>query len=381
MAHILFIDLHNNLSLAHLPSLFLSIDVKSSVLAFKGRVLLYSSAASNRYQFPENALRGPIKLIANTLSRVIHETKPDFILTSDEILIRNLLKLRHLLRSQKGPLRNIQQDVLSLLEKSLPTSDQVYSRENNITLAAKAGFPIPKYAAANSWETLKTQRVDFPTYLKLSFEGAGIGVAFVQSRETLDKAASRLERECMQPNEQYPILLQQPVIGQELTVSFSAFKGNLLSYDVYRPVAKRHKNGPASVIETLYRPNWESPLRSLVQHLGYSGFGGLDVFEQEGTALPTVIEVNLRPTHSLQTTLQTGSQVLSSFADQLTGRRDLPKTSHPELKQVVALFPDEYVRDPDSPYLNKGPVAIPWNDRQLSGYLMRLANLNGKQKD
>ncbi len=319
--------------------------------------------------------------MANTLSRAIQETKPDFLLTSDEILIRNLLQLRHVLRSQKEPLRDIQQDVLSLLEKSLPPSDQVYSREHTLSVAAKAGFPIPKFATAHSWEALKTQKVDFPTYLKLSFEAAGVGVAFAQSKEELDKASFKLEQECMQPNERYPILLQEPASGDELTISFSAFEGDLLSYDVYRPIAKRHKKGPASVIQPLYRPGWEPALRSLVKKLEYSGLGGLDIFEQEGTTLPTVIEVNLRPTHSLQTAMQTGSEILSSFADQLTGRYNRPKTSHPELKQTVALFPDEYQRDPDSPHLNKGPVAIPWNDRRLTGYLMKMAGLHGKQKD
>ncbi|MFT6557367.1 hypothetical protein [Sneathiella sp.] len=380
-AQILLADLNNNISLAHLPALFRSFAVDSAVLAKEGHILLHTSAAKHYIPISKSKPFDTYSHLANTLSNAEQQTSAQFFLTNDEILIRNLLKIRERLRQIAGDATERQQAVLTLLEKSFLPDANDYGRARLLEHAKSAGFIIPDYATATSWETAEALVMDLPKpfYLKVSFEAGGIGVARIENDDDYSKASHFMRTTCVQPDAECPIVFQQPVSGQELTLNFSAWNGTLLAYDVLMPLTRHQDTGPSCVLQSLYRPHWEPYLKSLVQNIGYSGFGGLDVFEQDPATVPTAIEVNLRPPHGLQVSRHIKSTLVSRFSHcLLNGETPEIDQCHYDHEKTVAIFPDEVFRDPKSIYLEECPVCIPWDDPSLCAKLFELATMKNK---
>ncbi|MEP4192207.1 MAG: hypothetical protein ABJN51_14070, partial [Sneathiella sp.] len=316
---------------------------------------------------------------ARILCDAIHRCTPDLLMTNDEVLTKNLLTLRRKLRTSEDLGNELHPLLLPLLEKSFLADDQFYSRENSLTLAAKSGFPVPDGAIVTNWSDLEksARAFGYPFFLKVSFEGAGEGVAHISSPTALSVTATRLANTGIHLDERYPALLQKPVEGVELTVNFSAWNGELLAFDVFKPLERREKTGPASVLQSMYRPHYEEAVQTLVKSLEYTGFGGIDAFETTSSGLPTAIEINLRPTSSLSVAKQINSPIIKRFSGCLTNNRPTDtQASHSRLDQTIALFPDEYLRDNNSPYMSKYLVNAPWNDPGLMRYLLKVAGLS-----
>jgi len=376
--HLLFIDFQNNHSLARLPALFRQYAVPCSVLAPENRILCQCGTASHLLKIPEDKLPETLGGLAHLMAFALGKTNADFLLTNDENLLKNLLSVRELLRHQPNELSKNLQAVLSLLERSFLPKTTYYSRPYLLETAKQSGFQTPAYKSITGWAELEAIKSEcsYPSYFKLSFEAGGNGVIYAKNEEELSKGIKKLKGYAVSPDENHPLVIQQPVAGQEFTINFAAWKGRLLGYDVLQPVQRMADRGPSTVVKSVYRPAWMDALSSLVGQLGFSGFGGLDVIEQEDNVIPSVIEVNLRPTHGLQASTEFSSPLLQLFAEQLKGQVPVIKQPvHQQTERTVALFPDEYLRDKNSPYLAANPVCIPWNDPKLFKGLLNHFNL------
>lgn len=372
--------MHANTSLARLPALFKDAGVQSSGLAFKDKILHQTNALNNRYLFPEGALSGSLHKMANAMAHAQQHCQPDFLISNDEVFIRNALKLLNNLKLSNNQLNKTQQDFINLLDRSFVADNAFYGRVKNLDLATKSGFRTPDSFAATSFEELKTktQAFGYPFYLKQDFEAGGAGVFLISNAQDLLKAIEALSKIPNQFNKDNPLLAQRPTTGTEYTVNFASWKGELLGYDVIQPLQKIKSNGPSSVVKTLYRPAYEGKLRALVREIDFSGFGGLDIFERNNGENPDVIEINLRPTHSLQLAVQLGSHLIQKFANRLndTPDQDSINIIHEDKSQIATVFPDELHRDINSHYAATTPSNIPWNDSRLLTVFLRFLKLN-----
>ncbi|MEH6497433.1 MAG: hypothetical protein V7740_16940, partial [Pseudomonas marincola] len=137
-------------------------------------------------------------------------------------------------------------------------------------------------------------------------------------------------------------------------------------YIVARPLETLFENGPSTVVENLYRPDWAEPMAALVKKLQFTGFGGVDMFEISEKTLPTVIEVNLRPTHTVPSSSILGNDLVSLFYNRLNGGTEkVTEVQHNSHEKIIAIFPEEVMRDKNSPYLKSVPVDICWEDKGL----------------
>ncbi|MCG8491057.1 MAG: ATP-grasp domain-containing protein [Sneathiellales bacterium] len=368
MAHLLFVDFQNNYSLARLPALFREYGISCSILAPENRILSQCGTAVNSIKVPEDKLPQTLGDLGTLLSFAVNRTGADYLLTNDENLLKNILSTRDLLRSKKEALSDNLLTLLSVLERSFLSEKTHYSRPTLLEHARKSGFHVPDYKSINSWQEVQAiqSACPYPAYFKLSFEAGGNGVIFASNEEDLSNGITSLIDLAIPPTEEHPMIMQEPASGQELTINFAAWEGKLLGYDVLYPLQKFAERGPSTVLRTLYRPDWMDPISALVKELGFSGLGGLDVFEQEESTIPSVIEVNLRPTHGLQASEELASPLLQLFSGQLKGCVSAPEQpEHAKRDRTVALFPDEYLRDRHSPHLTQNPVNIPWKDPKL----------------
>ena len=365
MANILFLDMFANAGLARLPQLLSREGNQCSALAFEGKLLLRTAALQHRFTFPDGARLGPMKKMAAALANALKVSHPDFLITSDEVLIRNLTALRQNLRNNSNHNIPIQKAVLHLLEVSLPSDQAVFKRPRNAEELRKAGFQTPDHFSITDWSRASGQAEEFgyPFFLKQSFEAGGTGVAEISDPSSLNKEIKKICDTGLIIGEANPVIGQRIVSGQEITVNFAAWEGRLLGYDVIQALKRRSDNGPSSVVQIISRPELETPIRRLIQNLNYSGFGGLDMFENNNAALPLVIEANFRPTHSLQVSPQLKSSLIRRFSNALNRTEDPPINVPANIVgNTAAIFPDEFLRDRNSPYLANYPTNVPWDD-------------------
>lgn len=361
--------MHANVSLSRLPALFKQAGIASSGLAFKGRILLKTNALENRFLFPDGALVGSMKNMAGAIASAQQHCKPDLIISNDEVFLKNLLRLRKNLESRSDKLNDAQRAFLALLNNSLLEDENLYLRENSLKLAKEAGFSIPEYFTADTHKELreKSQEFGYPYFLKRNFEGGGMGVSHITADEDLERfiVIDPTLLNAMTP--QNPILGQRQTTGTEYHINYASWQGELLGFDVIQPLQTGRENGPSSVVQTAYRPDWEGPLKALIQSLGYTGFGGLDIFEKAPGAAPEVIEVNLRPTNSLQMVQQLNSALIEKFSNKLKSAPsdDDHGPVHVDHQLIATIFPDEVFRDKNSLYASTTPTNIPWNDPGL----------------
>ncbi|MEH6404630.1 MAG: hypothetical protein V7750_14725, partial [Sneathiella sp.] len=312
MANILFLDMFANTGLARLPQLLSREGNQCSALAFEGKLLLRTSALQHRFTFPEGAKLGSMKKMAAALANALRVSRPDVLITSDEVLIRNLNALRQNLRNNSSQNVPIQKAVLHLLEASFPSDQTVYKRTRNTEELRKAGFQTPDHFSITDWSQASGQAAGFgyPFFLKQSFEAGGTGVAEISDSYALEAEINKIRTSGINIGDENPVIGQRVVTGLEVTVNFAAWEGKLLGYDVIKVLKRQSGNGPSSVVQVLSRPEWELPISRLIQNLNYSGFGGLDMFEDGHSPSPIVIEANFRPTHSLQVSPQLKSSLI-----------------------------------------------------------------------
>ncbi len=365
MTSLLFVDMHANIGFARLPELFKKPGVSLHGLAFEDKILLRSNALDRKYTFPDKSALDQLSVMANRLGKVSDDCKADFLLTSDENLIRNLFATRKRLRSMQ-PSHNLKQaNFLAVLEKSLVADEGLFIRSRMMEEAKKSGFLIPEgYAVGSLVDFISDDnRMSFPFFLKANFEAGGNGVSRVASMQELKDTIAYFSRFYGFVTEDNPAIVQKEVTGQELNICFAAWDGQLLGYFVLQPMEKMSSYGVNSVVKSVYRPSWSATLEKLVRQIRFSGFGGLDVIETSEQELPYVLEANLRPTLSLQLDSIVDGNLVSLFHDALiNGVGNEQNIHHPDCDRTVAKFPNELLRDAKSPYLKTVPMNIPWDD-------------------
>ncbi len=375
LAKLLFLDLYINVSLARLPLQFRKLGAEVYGLGMPGGLILQPECLQKRYHFPGNSVANiRFQPLARRFTAVINDCRPDFLMTNDEKLIKALLYLRGYLRNLDRPLSDPEVAVLALLDKSLVADGALYQRQNSLKLAADAGFPIPRFIEAKSIKEIQAHlnSAHKPGFIKLSFAAGSSGVIEVTEKTNIEIVQQKLSRVGYNLSDTQVAILQDRAAGEELTVSFAAWEGKLLGYTVVRPLQKMFHNGPSAVIENLYRPTWQAPLEKLVASLGLNGFGGLDVFESDHKALPEVIEVNMRSTHTVPSSKLLGNDLVSLFYQALHTPDELPRSiAHMDTGKTIAMFPEAIIADPDSDFLKTLPLDINWEEEALNTYLMK----------
>jgi carbamoylphosphate synthase large subunit len=107
-----------------------------------------------------------------------------------------------------------------------------------------------------------------------------------------------------------------------------------------------------------------SAAAGMVRRLNLSGFYGFDFMLDESTGHAYLIEVNPRSTQVGHLSMGAGRDLPSALYAALSGKALQPAPKVTE-KDTVALFPQEWIRDPASPFLRSAYHDVPWEEPEL----------------
>ncbi|WP_413577672.1 ATP-grasp domain-containing protein [Bdellovibrio sp. HCB290] len=248
------------------------------------------------------------------------------------------------------------------------------------------GVRVPKNTRVDSLE-MALQEVSsfgYPVVLKFDFGYGASGVTVCQNEVDLRKGFakhstvgfSKKLKELIkrlvfvvQESTEAGISLQQYISGPVGLVPFVAKNGHVFAIN---PMLK-HKTypgatGPSSVVKGIDNPEVRNAVMVSASKLNYSGFGSLDFIIDEKTQDAYIIELNPRPVPTSHFSGELCAEDLCvALYDGLYGKVSI---GSPVFKPyLIALFPNEKRRDPNSPYLTEAYHDVPAGDPELQSAL------------
>jgi hypothetical protein len=348
-----------------------------SIWSPSGHPLLKTDAADHHYPY------GAVG--QDSLERAILAANPDLIVPCDDPATARLQRLAARALTDSRLHR-----VLSVIERSLgPAADlnKLTERAYVLEVAAEGGVAVPANARLTSSADLRAwfHEYGFPAYLKADGTFGGVGVRPVHTYQQAESALRALhappgtlgafkrlaiygDPTLMGPwvrRERPAISVQRSVSGADVNSAIFCWQGQVLASISVKALATRYERGPSTVVRRIHNAAMDRAAKVLASRLKLSGFYGLDFIlegqgDEEQSGTPWLIEMNSRATQIAHLALGPGHD-LAAAAYAAIG--DVPV--HPRrlvtTENTIALFPQEWERDPASPLIRSAYHDVPWD--------------------
>jgi formate-dependent phosphoribosylglycinamide formyltransferase (GAR transformylase) len=320
----------------------------------------------------------------SSFENAIAAANPDLIVPGDDLATRHLQELyrRERRHGKAGVLCEV-------IERSLGAPDSfpvVYERTTFMEHAHEEGIRVPKTeVVANTNELRKwITRVGFPTVLKANGTSGGDGVRLVCTIEEAERGfralqappllARAVKRALVDQDKTllWPSLLRRRsvvnaqafVAGREATSTVACWKGTVLAGLHFEVLNKAEQAGHATVVRLIKNAETSSVAEKMVRRLNLSGLYGFDFMLESETGNAYLIEINPRATQVGHLTLGPGRDLPAALYAAMSGEavQEARKVTENE---TIALFPQEWIRDPASEFLRSGYHDIPWEEPDL----------------
>jgi hypothetical protein len=317
-----------------------------------------------------------------SFAHAIAGTKPDLIVPGDDLATLHLHRLHQ--RERPGG------EMATLIERSLGMPESfpvVYARTAFMELAQEEGIRAPKTEEIVSIHALKewVSRMGFPTVLKANGTSGGDGVRIVHTLEEAERAFRALQAPPLFPRAVkralvnrdktllWPSLLrrrsvvnaQELVAGREATSAVACWQGTVLGSLHFEVLNKRGSaSGPSSVLRLIENAEISAAAEVMVRRLNLSGLQGFDFMLEAHTGHAYLIEINPRATQVGHLNLGPGRDLPAALYAAISGEavHAAPKVTE---NDTIALFPQEWMRDPESAYLQSAYHDVPWEEPEL----------------
>jgi hypothetical protein len=320
-------------------------------------------------------------------------TKPALIVPTDDVAAFLLHRIYQIERAngEAGAA------ICALIARSLGSAEGyslVQQRGKVMELATSLGIRVPRTAIVSNGEELEQWLAgsEFPVVLKADGTWGGVGVRAVQSIEQAKKALKELQVAPLASRSRYrrilrrikrvfsralrhhhtTVIAQEFVTGRPTISEVACWQGEVLGRLHFEVLGKQYQDGPSSVVRLIDNEEMDFAVRAIARKLNLSGLHGFDFIMEEGTDHPYMIEMNPRATQVGHLAFGAGRDLLGALHAAVTG---IPQaTPHCTTdNRTIALFPQEWLSNPTSPYLESGFHDVPWEEPEL----VRTCILNG----
>jgi hypothetical protein len=320
-----------------------------------------------------------------SLRRAIERAHADLIIPGDDLAVRHLHRLDREERTREGNGSSICQ----LIEHSIGAKEGfpiISARTAFISLAQQEGLVAPATAVIGNLDDLTTwsDKHGFPFVLKADESSGGEGVRIVTTAEKAERAYKALaappllaraakrtlvNRDCALL---VPSLVRQAslvnaqdfIAGRESTTAVVCWKGAVLASLQFEVLKTAKDKGHATVLRTIENRDISRATEVMVKKLGLSGLHGFDFMVEAETGKAHLIEMNPRATQIGHFRMGAGRDLPGALYTAVSGQTASPSRGMTE-NDTIALFPNEWKRDANSPFLTSGYHDVPWEEKQL----------------
>lgn len=330
--------------------------------------------------YPYNGV-APLSSFADAITRA----NPDLVAPGDDLATLHLhhLYAREKLRGAAGA------RICAVIERSLGDSESfsvVYARTRFMQVAGEEGIRCPATEVITNECDLESfaDRVGTPIVLKADVTSGGEGVRVVRTLEdakrefralnappVLARAAKRVIIDRDKRLVWSALLRRRPVVnaqafiaGMEATSLVACCQGTVLASLHFEVLHKTDPAGPATVLRLIDNPEMVAAAEKTVRRLRLSGLHGFDFMLEANTGNAYLIEINPRTTQVGHLTLGPGRDLPAALYSAVTHEALQSARKVTDL-DTIALFPQEWLRDPESPYLTSAYHDVPWQESEL----------------
>jgi hypothetical protein len=320
----------------------------------------------------------------SSLRRAIEMSRPNLIVPCDDRVVRRL----HRLHAEAACPRDSVW-IATLIERSLgaPASFPVLRRRDSLAaLAAIEDVRAPRTDSIRTVSELRRWVAEhgLPVMLKLDGTSGGEDVVPVYDLAKLTRAflamqlrhagLGRLKRARRNRDVHLPfdylndgppsISVQTLVPGRPANCAVACWRGDVLAATAVETVCLQTTLGASSVVRVVEGAQMKAAARAIVRHLGLSGMCGFDFMVDDASGVAHLIEINPRATQINHLRLGGGHDLPAALRLAVEG---LPQpVATPVVELDIALFPQEWVRDRNSPHLlTAGYDDIPYDEPEL----------------
>ena len=319
-------------------------------------------------------------------------SQPDLLVVGDDLANKHVHDLYASLGNTKD---KASAEIRELIERSIGSPDSysvVMGRAAILELASKEGIRVPKTAVLKGIADLEpwSKQMGFPLVLKTDGSSSGEGVriastlsearrAFrtLQAPPQLIRVAKRVlighDMRWIKPTlerRRSVVNVQEFVRGRDATSLVACWKGEVLAALHFEVINKEYECGPSSVLRLIERKEISDAAEKIVRRLSLSGLHGFDFLLEKDTEKAYLIEMNPRATQVGHLALGPGRDLPAALVAAVLGE-PMPNAEKVTENPTVALFPQEWSRDPQSPMLNTAYHDIPWEEPNLIRYCLR----------
>jgi Carbamoyl-phosphate synthase L chain, ATP binding domain len=279
--------------------------------------------------------------------------------------------------------------ILSLIERSLgaPKAFQfAYDRTALLELAMQEGLRVPEFRVVRSREDLTKwgSASGFPAVLKANGTSGGDGVRIVRTLDEAERAfraleappllAKALKRALIDKDmallwpslrrQRYVVNIQSFIEGQDATSAVACWRGEVLASLHFSVLNKQDAGGPSTVLRLIENPDMSAAAEKITRRLNLSGFYGFDFILESATEKGYLIEMNPRATQVCHLPLGRGHDLPAALYAVVVGE-EIAVTPRVTDKETIALFPQEWLKNPASTYLSTAYHDVPWEEPEF----------------
>ena len=321
----------------------------------------------------------------SSFARAIASAQPDFIVSGDDLATRHLHDL-YTREQRKG---KTDSPICTLIERSMGSPESfpvVNARAAFMDLAHQEGLRVPPTQVIRNIDDLRTwvACTGLPTVLKTDGTSGGDGVRIAHTLTEAERffkelhappLLARAAKRALVDHDKtlvWPSLLRRrPVVnaqafiaGREATSTVVCGKGTVLASLHFEVVNKASSKGHATVVRLIENAEMSAAVETMARRLNLSGLYGFDFVLEAEPGNAYLIEINPRSTQVGHLSLGPGRDIPAALYAALSGNalQAAPKITE---KDTIALFPQEWIRDPESPFLRSAYLDIPWGEPEL----------------
>jgi hypothetical protein len=321
----------------------------------------------------------------SSFSHAVAEAQPDLIAAGDDLAVWHLHQLyaRALRQGSAGA------GTCALIERSLGAPESfpiVSARSRFIRQAQAAGLRAPRTEVIGTKEELTrwAAGAGFPAMLKADHSSGGDGVRMVRNLGEAGRAWqalaapplwARAAKRALLDEDQtlvWPALrrrravvnAQAFVAGREATSTVFCWQGRVLAGLHFEVLHKTTAAGHATVLRWIDHVEMTAAAEVMARQLGLSGLCGFDFMIESDSGRAYLLEINPRATQVGHLALGAGRDLPAALYAALTGHAAQPAPRVTE-NDTIALFPQEWIRDPASPFLGTAYHDVPWQEPAL----------------
>jgi glutathione synthase/RimK-type ligase-like ATP-grasp enzyme len=324
--------------------------------------------------------------------RCIHSSQPDLVVPGDDLASKHLQDLYY---AQKKNNDEAGRKICELIERSIGSPDSfpfAHARASFMELAGQERIRVPKTAVVADIHDLEawTSQMGFPVVLKAdgSSSGEGVRIAYtlpeakralqvLQAPPQLILVAKRVlinrDKRWIRPafeRRRSVVNAQEFVTGRDVTSLIACWKGDVLAALHFEVINKQRARGAASVLRLIENQEIVAATEKLVRRLNISGLHGFDYLLEKDTEKLYLIEMNPRATQVGHLALGPGRDLPAALSAAISGK-PIPETHKVTDNPTIALFPQEWSRNPQSTYLSSAYHDIPWEEPDLIRHCLR----------